>query len=72
MKRNRQRCGARRKRDGLPCEGGVVPGRTRCRYHGGLSTGPRTPEGKARIGQAQKRRWAGWRSRNAGATFVQT
>jgi hypothetical protein len=26
-----------------------VPGRTRCRLHGGLSTGARTPEGKARV-----------------------
>lgn len=47
-KNGRLCCGARRKRDGEPCEGGVVPGRTRCRFHGGMSTGPRTPEGKAR------------------------
>jgi hypothetical protein len=26
-----------------------MPGRTRCRLHGGLSTGAKTPEGKARV-----------------------
>src|ERR1700694_2596506 len=30
----------------------------RCRFHGGLSTGPKTIEGKARIAAAQRRRWA--------------
>jgi len=29
------------------CRRWAVPGKTRCRLHGGLSTGPRTPEGKA-------------------------
>jgi hypothetical protein len=50
-------CGARRKRDGQPCVGGVEPGRTRCKYHGGMSTGPRTVEGRARVSEAQKMRW---------------
>jgi len=35
----------------------VVPGKRRCRLHGGLSTGPQTPEGKARIAAAQRERW---------------
>jgi hypothetical protein len=30
------------------CRRWAVPGKTRCRLHGGLSTGPKTPEGKAR------------------------
>lgn len=34
-------------RSGAPCQKHSVVGRTRCRLHGGLSTGPRTPEGKA-------------------------
>jgi len=34
----------------------VVSGR--CREHGGVSTGPRTPEGKAVISTAARRRWA--------------
>ena len=55
----RQRCGARAKHKkaraagrfrGLSpfCRRWAVPGKTRCRLHGGLSTGPKTPEGKAR------------------------
>jgi hypothetical protein len=42
------RCGARRKRDGQPCEAKPVANRRRCKWHGGMSTGPKTPEGKAR------------------------
>ena len=41
-------CGARRHRDGEPCRALSEPGKKRCRFHGGRSTGPRTPEGKAR------------------------
>jgi hypothetical protein len=48
-----QRCGAlARTADpyrlrGRRCRNWPVPGKTRCRLHGGLSTGPRTPDGKA-------------------------
>lgn len=42
------RCGARRKRDGQPCQARPLPGERRCKYHGGLSTGPKTATGKAR------------------------
>jgi hypothetical protein len=47
-------CGART-RKGPPC---VAPARPngRCRMHGGLSTGPRTPEGRQRIVDALRRR----------------
>lgn len=41
-------CGARRRRDGLPCEALSVPGKRRCKWHGGCSTGPRTDERRAR------------------------
>ena len=41
-------CGARRRRDGQPCQGLSVPGKRRCKWHGGASTGPRTDEGRAR------------------------
>lgn len=53
----RPRCGART-RAGAPCQCRIVPGKRRCRMHGGLSTGPRTEDGKARISAAQRRRWA--------------
>jgi hypothetical protein len=37
----------------------------RCKLHGGLSTGPKTVEGKTRISDAQKRRWAAYRAKMA-------
>lgn len=42
------KCGATRHRDGQPCQAKPEPGKRRCRFHGGRSTGPRTAEGKAR------------------------
>lgn len=59
--RRRVRCGALT-RKGTPCRALSEPGRRRCRFHGGRSTGPRTPEGKARIAEAQRRRWTRWRA----------
>jgi hypothetical protein len=41
-------CGARTRR-GYPCRKCASAGRARCRLHGGLSTGPKTPEGVRRI-----------------------
>jgi hypothetical protein len=41
-------CGAKRRRDGQPCQGLSVPGKFRCKWHGGASTGPRTDEGRLR------------------------
>ena len=59
--RSRQ-CGART-RKGRPCRMKPAGLRNdRCRLHGGLSTGPKTPEGRARIAEAQRRRWARWRA----------
>ena len=45
-------CNARTRR-GTACQKPPLRGKTRCRLHGGLSTGPKTPEGKARIAAAQ-------------------
>ena len=39
-------------RSGTPCRQLPINGKKRCRLHGGLSTGPRTAEGKARIAAA--------------------
>jgi len=47
--RDKQRCGAKLHRKLAACRRWPVPGRTRCRLHGGMSTGARTPEGKARV-----------------------
>ena len=48
------KCGARRKRDGQPCQRFALP-IGRCALRGGKSTGPRTPEGLERCRQAVTR-----------------
>lgn len=53
-------CGART-RKGRPCRAQSEAGKLRCRFHGGMSTGPRTEAGRKRISEAQKRRWATYR-----------
>lgn len=50
-----QSCGARTRR-GTACQKPPLNGKTRCRLHGGLTTGPRTAEGKARIAAAHWKR----------------
>ena len=69
---DRPRCGARcRSRGGAPCRAPVALRRytdglivvaklaKRCRMHGGWSSGPKTPEGKARCAEGLAR----WRER---------
>jgi hypothetical protein len=43
-------CGAKT-RDGGSCQVRAEPGKTRCRFHGGKSTGPKTQAGRARIAE---------------------
>ena len=43
----RAACGAKT-RAGTPCRARPLPGKKRCKWHGGCSTGPRTAAGKAR------------------------
>lgn len=52
------RCGARGKRTGLPCPHTGLYANGRCRWHGGLSTGPRSTEGKSRSAMNVSKRWA--------------
>jgi len=40
-----KRCGAYARSTGLPCKAKALPN-GKCRNHGGLSTGPKTAEGK--------------------------
>lgn len=52
-KSERERCGAFARSTGKPCQAPVYKQEngslsSRCRLHGGLSTGPKTPEGKRR------------------------
>ncbi|WP_078549897.1 HGGxSTG domain-containing protein [Thioclava sp. F36-6] len=55
--KRRVRCGAKT-RKGHPCKALSLSGKRRCKFHGGLSTGPKTAEGIERIRETQKRRWA--------------
>ena len=48
-------CGAKT-RSGRPCRNdGISWGNGRCKFHGGMSTGPITPQGKARSAANGKR-----------------
>jgi len=74
-KRDLPRCGARaRTNGGAPCKAPVVCRRDakgeivlskRCKLHGGLSTGAKTPEGRARLVEAARTRWERWRAARA-------
>jgi hypothetical protein len=57
-------CGAKT-RTGNPCAKFPIAGKRRCRLHGGLSTGPRTEEGKKKIAGAQLKpgRYVNYRAR---------
>jgi hypothetical protein len=46
-KKDRPKCGAFARSTGQPCKAKALAN-GRCRNHGGMSTGPRTPEGRAR------------------------
>jgi len=55
-RRRKLKCGAHTRR-GTSCQRKALAN-GRCRNHGGLSTGPKTEAGRARIAEAQRRRWA--------------
>jgi len=54
-------CGAKT-RKGAPCQAKALLN-GRCRNHGGLSTGPLTPEGRARLLAVLQRGNKAWRIR---------
>lgn len=56
MKAKKQ-CGAHARSTALPCKAKALPN-GRCKLHGGMSTGPKTREGKQAIGTATKARMA--------------
>lgn len=47
------RCSAKSKRTGMQCKAPAIRGKFKCKFHGGLSTGPRTQEGRNRCAQAK-------------------
>lgn len=48
-------CGAKT-RTGTPCKLTSIYSNGRCKFHGGLSTGPKTKAGKKRVAQNFKRK----------------
>lgn len=58
---DRFRCGART-RAGGSCRGIAIARNGRCKLHGGLSTGPKSPEFRERLRQQMLDRWAKNRS----------
>jgi len=48
-----QRCQATSKRTAQQCRAPASKGKTKCRFHGGASTGPKTEQGRQRCAQAK-------------------
>ena len=46
-------CQAKSKRTKQQCRAPAAKGKTKCRFHGGASTGPKTPEGRQRCADAK-------------------
>jgi hypothetical protein len=61
-RKGRLLCGAKTRAGGC-CQVRAEPGKARCRFHGGKSTGPKTQAGRGRISEAQRLRWRAYRER---------
>jgi len=60
----KQRCGAFARSTGQPCKAkALVNGR--CKNHGGMSTGPKTLQGRQAVSQATKQRMASGQAKTA-------
>ena len=70
LKNQRTKCGAKT-RSGAPFAKFPMEGKRRCRLHGGLSTGPKTNEGRAAISAANTKhgRYKNWREKRAKETY---
>ena len=55
--RYKHKCGAHARSTGQPCQAKALAN-GRCKNHGGMSTGPKTPEGRQAIAQATRQRMA--------------
>jgi hypothetical protein len=66
-RRGRLLCGAKTRARAC-CQVRAEPGKSRCRFHGGKSTGPKTQAGRARIAEAQRLRWLAYRARARAVT----
>ena len=66
--RIRQKCEAHARSTGHPCQA-KAQANGRCKNHGGMSTGPRTAEGKKAIGEATAKRMASGQKERAKEGF---
>ena len=55
--RKKVKCGAYARTTGNPCQAKAMTN-GRCKNHGGMSTGPKTPKGRQAIAQATRQRMA--------------
>jgi hypothetical protein len=55
--KQKTKCGAYARSTGNPCQAKAMTN-GRCKNHGGMSTGPKTPEGRQAISQATRKRMA--------------
>ena len=55
--KNKDTCGAYARSTGSPCQAKALAN-GRCKNHGGMSTGPRTPEGRQAIAESTRQRMA--------------
>ena len=55
--RQKLKCGAHARSTGQPCKAKALAN-GRCKNHGGMSTGPKTPEGRQAIAEATRQRMA--------------
>jgi hypothetical protein len=62
------RCGAYARTTGKPCQAKALTN-GRCKNHGGMSTGPKTPEGRQAIAQATRQRMASGQQQRVLAGF---
>ena len=60
----KQTCGAYARSTGESCRAKALTN-GRCKNHGGLSTGPKTPEGRQAIAQATRQRMASGQRKKA-------
>ncbi len=61
-KKLRKICGAKN-RNGLPCQCKLLLRGGKCKFHGGMSTGPKTQDGKKKSLEALRAGWAKWRAK---------
>jgi len=61
-KKLRKICGAKNRR-GLPCQCKLLLRGNKCKFHGGMSTGAKTAEGKQRSLAAMRAGWLRWMER---------